>query len=360
MSLLEIRSVSHNFGDHRVLNSISLHVEKGQIVSILGPSGSGKTTLLKIIAGLIKPRSGQVFVEGRDQAAVPTYRRDIGFVFQSPVALFPHLTVFGNVAFPFTNGGRIISGEQWRNAVQRILALVGLQTVAHSSIANLSGGELQRVALARALVYKPSLLLLDEPLSSLDNVLKETMLVLMKRLRDDFDTTFIYVTHDEREAQFLATHVAVLDKSYLQQFGSVDEVARKPENPTVAKIIGGWNLLEGRITGPRLQSVAIQNNYVIDLDAPLGLSEDEVISIGIPIVKAKYTEQNWSSTEGVISLPMTSLKIQPWYGETRVIGYLDDGRTIICNAESSQQLTSSTRGFLTFSKEDAYVFPTHI
>lgn len=140
MSVLKLNSIHHAFGSHTVLRDVSLSVPHGGFLCLLGPSGSGKTTLLRIIAGLLTPDSGTVFVEGADQATTPTNRRDMGFVFQSPEALFPHLTVFENVAFPFLRGGRKVAGMQWRDAAHNMLDRLGLSSYADNGIANLSGG----------------------------------------------------------------------------------------------------------------------------------------------------------------------------------------------------------------------------
>jgi putative spermidine/putrescine transport system ATP-binding protein len=247
---LEVEGIYHSFsGNTLVLQGVCLQVQPGQIVCVLGPSGCGKSTLLRIIAGLVKPTKGTIKIRGQDQAGIPTHMRDLGFVFQNP-ALFPHLDVFDNVSFPFTQGRRIYASGDWRDGVARILHLTGLQSHQHFSVAHLSGGQVQRVALARALVYRPRLLLLDEPLSSLDNVLKRQLLDLLRKLHEEFGTTFIYVTHDEREAVSLASHVAVIDRNHvLQQFASVSEVISRPSSRAVAEIMAGWNFLQARVRG---------------------------------------------------------------------------------------------------------------
>lgn len=238
MSLLELKGVGRKFGNRTALGAVSLGIERGEFVCLLGPSGSGKTTLLRIVAGLLDPKPGQVFFNGKDETKTPSRRRDIGFVFQNPSALFPHLNIFENVAFPFRRGNRKCEGN-WREAVNKILHDVDLHEASNRPITNLSGGELQRIALARALVYRPALLLLDEPLSSLDNVLRAEMLTYMKNLHEKLGTTFLYVTHNEREARRVATHIAVLDDGRIHQFGPADDVFANPATDKVAQILRG-------------------------------------------------------------------------------------------------------------------------
>ncbi len=246
MPLLEIRSVSHSYGKQPVLSDVTLLIERGRFVCLLGPSGSGKTTLLKIVAGLVTPLSGKIKILEQDQAPIPTHRRNIGFVFQSPNALFPHLNVFDNIAFPFRRGSRSAPSGNWKNDVLEMIHKVGLTDYATKSVVTLSGGQRQRVALARALVYRPSLLLLDEPLSSLDNRLKGQLLELMHELHELSQATFVYVTHDEREALRVATDIAILDEGRVQQFGPIDDVVATPASKRVAEMLSGWAVIQAQ------------------------------------------------------------------------------------------------------------------
>lgn len=328
MSLLELRSIFHSFGHRTVLRNISLKIEKGHFVCFLGPSGSGKSTLLRIIAGLLKPTSGQVFINSIDQSKISTHKREIGFVFQSPTALFPHRNVFDNIAFPFKVGKRQLNNENWKTEVNRLLSLIGLQAHANSGIANLSGGELQRVALARALVYHPDLLLLDEPLSSLDNILKKSMLELMQRLKKEYNTTFIYVTHDEREALRIATHIAILHDANIQQFGSVESILKKPKTREVAEIIGGWNILKNK-TGVTFGIPITQCSYKLKISNPLPQEEYQKVRI---------------------------LSNRIWHRSRRLTCMTHDEQLLFCDTDIDAHVQEETEGYIFFKKEDIHVF----
>lgn len=250
-SALEVRGVSHAFDREVVLRDVTLSVQCGSIVCILGPSGSGKTTLLKIIAGLIQPDHGTVNIDGSEQTLVPAWQRDIGFVFQTAGALFPHLKVEDNVSFSLRHCPHRrsrLGSDNWRSAVKRALAATKLTTLARRSVGQLSGGQIQRVALARAVVYKPLIVLLDEPLSAVDNPLKEEIIKDLLSLHDEYNSTFVYVTHDEQEALRIGTHLAVLGEDHrLHQFDRSADVLAKPSHPEVARLLGCWNVL--RIQG---------------------------------------------------------------------------------------------------------------
>lgn len=247
-------------GGSAVLRGVSLALNEGDVLGVLGPSGCGKTTMLRALAGLVPLASGSVTIRGRDQLSVPTWHRDIGFVFQNLNALFPHLTVAGNVEFPFRRGGKRLPDVDWRVAVDEILGITGLRDIATRSLATLSGGQLQRVALARALVFRPSILLLDEPLSSLDNELKDSLLALLVDLKHRYGGTYIYVSHDEREIRYLADRAAILLDGEIAQEGPIADVWARPASPRVAHVIGGWNLLTverdrtGFLTGSEIGS----------------------------------------------------------------------------------------------------------
>jgi ABC-type Fe3+/spermidine/putrescine transport system ATPase subunit len=236
-NVLEVQNLSHSFPDLPVLTGVSFAVPAGSSFFILGRSGEGKTTLLRIIAGLLRPSSGRVLINGVDARTIPTHKRDIGFVFQSEKALFPHLSVHENIAFPFKKGHRKPPHDDWRVSVNRIINDMGLQGHAKDSISTLSGGLKQRVSIARALVYQPSVLLLDEPLNSLDNPRKDELLALLDSLKTRKSTTIIYVTHDDREVRSFATHVAILSRGEIEQTGTKEEVIGSPSSAIVRQLL---------------------------------------------------------------------------------------------------------------------------
>jgi len=231
---LEVSGVTHSFGRERVLRGVTFAVRTGTATAVLGRSGCGKTTLLRVIAGLLQPDSGTVRIAGHDASSTQTHERNLGFVFQN-LALFPHLTVRRNVEFPFRHG-RHKSADSTK-AVNEILHRTHLMPAAEKRIDELSGGMRQRVAVARALVYRPSVLLLDEPLSSLDNPLKRELLALLAELKVSGDQTFLYVTHDDREVRQIADDLIVLGEGRVVRSGTCADVIASPGSRVVAELL---------------------------------------------------------------------------------------------------------------------------
>jgi thiamine transport system ATP-binding protein len=229
-----------------------LEVERGEVVTVLGPSGSGKTTLLRVIAGLEQPDTGRVVLDGRDLAAVPAYRRGIGLVFQDH-ALFPHRDVFGNVSFGLRMRGD--SEDEIAARTGDLLELVGLTGLERRTVGSLSGGEQQRVALARALAPAPRVLLLDEPLGSLDRRLRDRLLEDLADLFDELDQTALYVTHDLTEAFALGDRVAVMRDGQVVQSADPDELWAHPRDEGVARLLGLANVSEDVVVRPEAVSV---------------------------------------------------------------------------------------------------------
>jgi spermidine/putrescine ABC transporter ATP-binding subunit len=246
-------TVSHRFGDFPALNNVSLEIPAGQFVTLLGPSGSGKTTLLRILAGLLRPRSGRILIGDRDVTRVPADKREIGFVFQN-YALFPHLTVFENVAFPLRL--RRVSADEIGRRVHDALAKVFLEGLDQRYPAQLSGGQQQRVAVARAIVFDPTVLLMDEPLGSLDKRLRQQLQVELRRLQRAVGITTVYVTHDQDEAFSMSDQIAVMGSGELHQLASPEDIYRQPADTFVAHFVGDLNYFEGRYSpGPNGSAV---------------------------------------------------------------------------------------------------------
>ena len=229
------------------LDGATLDVATGEVVTVLGPSGSGKTTLLRVVAGLQRPDAGRVLLDGVDLARVPPHRRGIGLVFQDH-ALFPHRDVAGNVSFGLRMRGDSPEAVAARTA--ELLELVGLSGFGHRSIGTLSGGEQQRVALARALAPEPSVLLLDEPLGSLDRRLRDRLLEDLARLFDGSGLTAVYVTHDQTEAFALGDRVAVMRDGRVVQVATPDELWARPLDADVALFLGIGNVDGSEIVRP--------------------------------------------------------------------------------------------------------------
>ena len=233
-------------GHLHALRGIDLVIAEGEFVTLLGPSGSGKTTLLMVIAGFESPTRGDVFARGNDITRVVPERRNFGVVFQS-YALFPHMTAAANVGYPLAARG--IGGKQRREQVEEALELVGLEGLGDRRPSQLSGGQQQRVALARALIYKPTLLLLDEPLGALDRVLRERMQIELRNLHQRLGITFLYVTHDQDEALTMSDRVAVMRDGLIEQVGTPEEIYGRPATEFVASFVGIANVIRGEAVG---------------------------------------------------------------------------------------------------------------
>lgn len=245
--MLRVEGVSVTFGEKRALDDVWLELAHGEVVTVLGPSGSGKSTLLRVIAGLVRPDRGRVLLEGRDLAGVPPHRRGIGLVFQDH-ALFPHRDVWGNVVFGLRMQGS--PPEELERRGREVLALVGLQGFERRSVSTLSGGEQQRVALARALAPRPRVLLLDEPLGSLDRRLRDRLLEDLADLFERLEVTALYVTHDQGEAFALGDRVVVLRDGRVAQVGAPDELWAAPTDADVALFLGLRNIRDGSVIRP--------------------------------------------------------------------------------------------------------------
>lgn len=238
---IEFRHVTKVYGQVAAVEDLSLTVRRGEFLTILGPSGSGKTTALMLLAGFVAPTGGDILIAGNSVAAVPSYRRDQGIVFQS-YALFPHLTVNRNLEFPLEMRG--IKATDRTKRVERILERVHLKGFGGRMPSQLSGGQQQRVALARALIADPPFLLLDEPLGALDRNLREQMQIEMKNLHKEFGITTICVTHDQEEALTLSDRIVVMRAGRIEQTDTPEALYDRPKSRFVANFIGEANILE--------------------------------------------------------------------------------------------------------------------
>ncbi len=264
---LLIEGAGKRFGEVAALDGVSLQVARGELLTILGPSGSGKTTLLKVVAGFEKPDTGSVKIDGVEITALPPARRDIGMVFQN-YALFPHLTVERNVAFPLEM--RNVAKAEIARRVAEALALVELAGYGQRLPRQLSGGQQQRVALARAIVFNPRLLLLDEPFGALDRKLRETMQLEVRRLQRRLGLTTIFITHDQEEALVLSDRIAVMNKGAIQQIATTTEIYERPANDFVADFVGESNIFHGAMSGPGTVTLDGGRTLQVKSDKPAG------------------------------------------------------------------------------------------
>lgn len=310
-SLLSVRSVSKQFGNHTVLKDISLDVAEGEFLTILGESGSGKTTLLRIVAGFESATSGEVWMAGERLDTLPPYKRRVNTVFQN-YALFPHLTVEENVAY----GPRAakVPGQEIRTRVDEALAKVRMQTFAKYKPSKISGGQQQRVALARALVNRPRLLLLDEPLSALDANLRRQMQVELKTLQREVGITFIFVTHDQEEAMVMSDRIALLHSGELEQVAPPDEIYRCPATSYAAQFIGHTNLLRAEVSGGIAKSGALSwSTKAADGNALFSLRPECIhlapISAGAALFRARVLDHAFYGASELVRVETANAQV---------------------------------------------------
>ncbi len=268
MGSVKINNLIKTFDNFTALNDINLEIEEGEFFALLGPSGCGKTTTMRCIAGFEDPTSGSIYIGDREMKNIPANKRNCGMVFQS-YALFPHMNVFDNVAYsldikqlnssnPIKQMGiyaRLLNKrfgkhpKETRDKVMEILKYVELDNHAERMTSELSGGQQQRVALARALIMEPAVLLMDEPLSNLDQALRHSMRNTIRTIQQDLGITAIFVTHDQEEAMSMADRIAVMDKGNIVQIGTPTDLYSNPASPFIANFVGTSNILKGTVLG---------------------------------------------------------------------------------------------------------------
>lgn len=311
---IELLGVSKSFGTAtHAVHDVTLRVERGIFLSLLGPSGCGKTTTLRLIAGFEQPTTGRIMIRGQDVAGLPPYRRDVNTVFQS-YALFPHMTVADNIAYGLRQ--QRLGRDEIRRRVDEALEMVRLPGAGARRPAQLSGGQQQRVALARALVNRPTVLLLDEPLSALDLKLRKEMQIELKALQHEVGITFIYVTHDQEEAITLSNRIAVMNGGRLEQEGSPTEVYDHPRTRFVADFIGLTNFIAGRVreaipassagdAGKVTVATGIGEVCCASVQSDIRVGEAVTITLRpekVSIIDATATpREGWNAVQGVVT-----------------------------------------------------------
>ena len=276
---LELIGLTKVYGDVVAADQVTLDIAPGEFITLLGPSGSGKTTTLMMVAGFVLPTSGQILLNGEDIAFRPPHKRNIGMVFQN-YALFPHMTVAENIAFPLKM--RKWSREQIRQAVREVLQLVRLPGFEERYPRQLSGGQQQRVALARALVFRPPVLLMDEPLGALDKKLREEMQLEIKHIQESMNITTIYVTHDQEEALTMSDRIAVMNAGRIEQVGTPRELYEQPVSQFVADFIGESNFLSGRVErGDGRLYLVTQEGWRVVIPVSDSLRPGEQVSVAL-------------------------------------------------------------------------------
>ena len=289
--VIELRNVSKQFDGETVLDSINLDIYDNEFLTLLGPSGCGKTTTLRMIGGFETPDQGDILFLGERINDIPPHKRNINTVFQR-YALFPHLNVFENVAFPLRE--QKLPRNEIEQKVNEMLALVKLTGFERRNVTRLSGGQQQRVALARALVAEPALLLLDEPLSNLDAKLRESMRFEIKDIQKQYGITVVYVTHDQTEAMAMSDRIVVINRGVIQQVGSPKVIYNEPANPFIADFVGKIEFLEGHVEAGCIALEGCGQKLPYEGDA-----KGEVI-VGIRPEHVKYAEAGKGTLHGVV------------------------------------------------------------
>jgi putative spermidine/putrescine transport system ATP-binding protein len=262
---ISIKDITKKYGDFYALKEINLEVMSGEFLTLLGPSGSGKTTLLMALAGFTSPDYGSIKFGNEEVVLKPPHLRGIGMVFQN-YALFPHMNVEQNVGYPQKLRG--VSKSSIKETVEEALSTVKLDGLGHRGVSELSGGQKQRVALARAIVFKPKILLMDEPLSALDKKLREEMQIELRHLHDSLNITTVYVTHDQKEALTMSDRIAVINEGSLMQLGTPTEIYNNPNNSFIADFIGESSLIPIKVKDKcaQLGALKLLVNHKVDFD----------------------------------------------------------------------------------------------
>ena len=298
--------ITKRFHEVVAVDDLSLEIERGRFFSMLGPSGCGKTTTLRMIGGFEEATSGTVYLGDADVTGLPPFKRDVNTVFQN-YALFPHLTVFENVAFGLRR--RKVPDSEIATQVKEMLELVELPGYEKRKPSQLSGGQQQRVALARALINHPRVLLLDEPLGALDLKLRKQMQLELKRIQTEVGITFIYVTHDQEEAMTMSDQIAVMRAGRIEQLGNPEELYERPKTAFVAGFLGVSNLLEGEVIGRDGTLVTVKMPDGVLLRAPgEGVASSGPVRIGVRPEKLRVdASAQAATTDGLNALNGTVL-----------------------------------------------------
>jgi spermidine/putrescine transport system ATP-binding protein len=323
-SVVQLDKVRKQYGSFVAVHEADFSIGRGEFFAMLGPSGCGKTTTLKMIAGFEEPTSGRILLEGEDVSDVPPHKRNVNTVFQQ-YALFPHMSVFDNIAFGPRS--KKLNDAQVTRRVQEMLDVVRLGDFASRRPAQLSGGQQQRVALARALVNYPSALLLDEPLAALDLKLREAMQIELKRIQREVGITFVFVTHDQGEALTMSDRIAVMSEGRVEQVGAPFDIYSRPESLFVAGFIGSANLLPGTIASSDGGSTRVDLAGGAQVVVPAGNSADNVsLSAGTQVTVMIRPEQlSLGGAEG-LSIDVTDTVFQ---GATlRLVGRMVNGTEV--------------------------------
>jgi iron(III) transport system ATP-binding protein len=359
MPTVSLREVSKFFTDVPAVNRVSFDVEQGELLVLLGPSGCGKTTTLRMIAGLEEPDGGEIFIGDKVVNApakgivLPTEKRGIGMVFQS-YAIWPNMKVFENVAYPLRV--RRTRPAIIRDKVMQALSLVGLEGLEERPATQLSGGQQQRVALARAIVFEPSLLLLDEPLSNLDAKLRVQMRVELKKLLQKTGITSLYVTHDQAESMALADRIIVMNRGSIEQIGSSEEIYERPRTKFVADFVGSINTISAQVVDETVQNGCIRVKPVACADEllcePRGefpLTRGQKVLVSVRPEKIALHRHRPTGISNVLECHVVSAV---YYGDRREYDLSAEGEALKVLGASDPAIGVGEKVFATISPRD--------
>ena len=318
-AVVELRGCTRDYGDVRAVDALDLGVHEGEFLSLLGPSGCGKTTTLNLIAGFVEPTAGCILVDGEDVTGRPAHLRGLGVVFQS-YALFPHLSVFENVAFGLRE--RRVPGGEVARRVGDALELVRLDRRGGQRPSELSGGMQQRVALARALVYRPRVVLLDEPLAALDKKLREEMRSELREIQRSVGITTVFVTHDQTEALGLSDRIAVMSRGRIEQLGAPREIYDHPATRFVADFIGASTVLRGRAVA--VDQLAVAGDASLRVASCRALRVGEEVELAIRPERVRLAR---GPGDNVLDARIEGLVYQG--AQTEVTARLGDGQRVL-------------------------------
>lgn len=351
-ALLRLENLEKSFDGNPVLNGISLSVESGEFVTLLGPSGCGKTTTLRIIAGLLEPDGGRVYLEGKDITNLEPEKRDLNTVFQN-YALFPHMNVEKNISYGLRIKG--MKRPEWQKRVGEMLSLVQLQGYEKRMPAQMSGGQRQRVAIARAVVLNPKLLLLDEPLGALDLKLRRQMQQELKDIQRRLGIAFIYITHDQEEALNMSDRIAIMNAGCFEQVGTPEEIYERPRTRFVADFVGQTNLLEMTVIDKDESGLTLEyaGRRVPARKADFEVNIGEKVSLSLRTERISFSR----NADKTCLLPGTLRAKHYAGGSMRAVIALEDGRemTVLCQSGDRAEGEIGERVYLSWNRDEAPV-----
>lgn len=351
--LLRLEGLKKAYDGTQILKGVSLDVHAGEFVTLLGPSGCGKTTTLRIIAGLLPPDEGRVWLDGVDITQLAPEKRDVNTVFQN-YALFPHMNVERNIAYGLRVRG--IKKPQWQAKVKEMLKLVQLEGFERRMPGQLSGGQRQRVAIARAVVLNPRLLLLDEPLGALDLKLRRQMQDELKAVQKRLGIAFVYITHDQEEALNMSDRIAIMHEGQIEQLGSPEDIYEHPATRFAADFIGQTNLLECQVAAVEGRFITLEyagTRFPARSDFPV--KTGDVVSLSLRMERLSFGEHP------INACALPGLLISRHYagGSMRAVIRLMDGRevTVQCQTAERAQGLDGQAVYLCWNPEEAPVVP---